>query len=123
MSVTEIESLEGWNLLEKSQNSALIDVRTGAEFNFTGVVNLRKINQEPILLPWRNYPNMNIDNLFNDKLRNILQNRFLNQDNNKINLLFICRSGARSLEAAQSISKLNYKCYNITNGFEYKVGF
>ncbi len=121
MNVKEIKPLESWNLLKEQKHSVLVDVRTNAEFNSSGITDLSTIGQQPILLPWRNNPNMDIDGEFNNKLQDILQDKFPKQNNNEINLLFICRSGIRSLEAANSMSKLNYQCYNITNGFEGKT--
>ncbi len=118
MNVIEIEPIDSWDLLKKSENSVLIDVRTIPEFSFVGTVSLDKLNKDVLLIPWRVYPDMKIDEKFNIKLTHILKGKFPNQENGNIALLFICRSGARSLEAASSMSKLNYKCYNVKNGFE-----
>lgn len=118
MNIKEINPLESWNLLQTSPNSILIDVRTTAEFNFTGIVDLETINKQPVLLPWRNYPDMKIDNQFSKKLVDILQEKFPSHKCEQINLLFLCRSGGRSFEAATALALLGYQCHNINSGFE-----
>jgi len=115
MDIKEITALEAFEILNTNHNSALIDVRCEAEFNFTGLANLEKTNKNLILLPWRNYPEMAIDSQFKNKLTNILHDKSLDQESD---LLFICRSGARSREAAYLIAKSGYNCYNISDGFE-----
>lgn len=121
MNITEIDPLQAWNLLQTKANSALIDVRTFAEFDFVGIADLTKINKQPILLPLKHYPEMKSDNQFSDKLIPILQDIFPNHQSNAIDLLFICRSGARSFEAASIMANLGYNCYNVSKGFEGDV--
>ena len=112
--IKEINPLEAWEILKNDPNSTLIDVRTKAEFDFVGIADLRKIGKTPILLPWMNYPHMQIDTEFNYKLQEILSTKSPDQNT----LLFLCRSGGRSLQAAKSAALLGYQCYNIINGFE-----
>ena len=121
MNIEEIKSSQAWKLLEQNKNNVLIDVRTIAEFNFVGIADLKTINQESVLLPWRNYPDMAIDSEFNKKLIEILEDKIPDHNNKEVKLLFMCRSGVRSLEAANSVSSLQYSCYNIINGFEGAV--
>ena len=118
MKIKEIKPIESWNLLKENENSLLIDVRTMSEFKFNGIADLSKINKSTILIAWKDYPEMQIDPQFNEKLTRIVREKFPNQDNDKIHLLFMCSGGIRSLDAAKSMSKLNYQCYNITTGFE-----
>jgi rhodanese-related sulfurtransferase len=118
MNVKEITSLESWNLLQNEGSAVLIDVRTVNEFSVVGVSDLSEINQEPILLPWRDGPDMAIDGQFSNRLTIDLLARF---GEKKVDLLFICRSGARSHEAASSFSNSGYECYNVTDGFEGEV--
>jgi rhodanese-related sulfurtransferase len=43
----------------------------------------------------------------------------INIQDKKIPVLFLCRSGIRSLEAAQFASSIGYTdCYNILDGFQ-----
>jgi rhodanese-related sulfurtransferase len=118
MTINTVTSLEAWKLIQEKENSVLVDVRTDAEFNFVGLTDLSAINKKTILLPWRHYPDMQIDGNFNNTLLKTLSSQFPNHDEKEIDLLFICRSGARSLEAANSVTKLGYSCYNVTDGFE-----
>jgi rhodanese-related sulfurtransferase len=64
---------------------------------------------------------MTMNESFTDKLTSLISESFPKQQPDQINLLFLCRSGSRSFEAAMFMSDLGYNCYNITNGFEGKV--
>lgn len=121
MITAQIEPKDSWKMLKEKQNSVLIDVRTDAEFNFVGIPDLSDLDKNTLLIPWRKYPNMNIDQEFNTKLSKILERQFPNEENAGIDLLFICRSGARSQESADSMANLGYKCHNVINGFEGDV--
>lgn len=116
MNVKEINVLESWSLLKEEHNSLLIDVRSQEEFIFVGFPCLDILGKKPILLPWRTYPGMEINNNFVDDLRSSLGSNSNFDENSK--LLFICRSGFRSLEAASHVLELGFDCYNVKNGFE-----
>lgn len=121
MRVLDINSLESWKILEENENSLLIDVRTTSEFRFNGIADLSTINKNTILIPWKDYPTLQVDPQFNEKLQKVLQEKFPEKDNAEVQLLFICAGGIRSLEAARSMAQIGYQCYNIKDGFEGQI--
>ncbi|WP_039456314.1 rhodanese-like domain-containing protein [Candidatus Jidaibacter acanthamoebae] len=108
----DIALSKAWDILTNSPNSFLIDVRTIEECIFVGAPWLKEIGKETVHMPWRLFPNMEINPHFITGITKIVPD--INSE-----LLFICRSGARSGEAAQNLAEHGYKyCYNITEGFE-----
>ena len=69
--VLQIDALDAWKVLQEEPNSILIDVRTREEIEFVGFVNLSNTNAKIISLPWKNYPQMAVDENFTDKCYNI----------------------------------------------------
>lgn len=118
MLIQEIEPKEAFEKLQNEENTVLIDVRTDAEFTFVGQIDLSSINKDVILLPWKIFPAMNVNARFQMILERNLQEKF-GENAKNAQLIFICRSGGRSYEAASFIESLGYKnCFNLTGGFE-----
>lgn len=115
--INNISPLEAWKILKEELDAQLIDVRSEAEWNSIGIVDLSTLNKSSYNISWRFYPENNI----NSRFVNLLEE---NLSNKKTKLLFICKSGGRSLEAAKEASKYGYRdCYNILHGFEgYHMG-
>ena len=112
MSVIQINAQDAFERLKKDQNSILIDVRTFEEFNFVGIVNAAQFNNRMTLLPWQILPNMNENPDFAVSLEKAAPKK-------DVHIFFLCRSGARSSQAANYATNLGYEnCYNITSGFE-----
>ncbi len=120
--VLQITATDAWKILQNNPNSILIDVRTKEEVEFVGFVDLSKIDAQAhnrvIYLPWKIYPQMANDEAFTDKLSALIAQNFPASNPEEVELLFMCRSGNRSFEAAMFMSDFGYKCYNLTNGFE-----
>lgn len=118
MQIFEVDPKEAFDKL-KNENAALIDVRTDAEFAFVGQTDLSSIGNEAILLPWKIFPNMNLNPRFQIMLERALKEKFQKDDNKNEQLIFLCRSGARSFDAARFMTELGYQnCYNLIGGFE-----
>jgi rhodanese-related sulfurtransferase len=103
---------ESWAMLSEIADCALVDVRTGAEWAFVGTPDLSSIGKEICLAAWLEYPGManNVDFV------STVQNHVPSPDTP---ILFICRSGQRSISAAQTMTSAGYtKCYNVQEGFE-----
>lgn len=120
MNFKEIKPQDAWRILKEDKNSILIDVRTSEELSFVGYADLSSINRKSVALPWRIYPNMVLNSDFVSNLTDFISESF-KQDPLKIALLFLCRTGGRSKEAAKSMAEIGYNCYNIINGFEGDV--
>ncbi|MEQ9115856.1 MAG: rhodanese-like domain-containing protein [Rickettsiales bacterium] len=110
--VLHLNSLQAWESLSLENEAQLVDVRTSAEWNFVGVPDLSSIGKEAKYISWVNYPEMDFNTNFHDEL-----DRSIGSKDAK--LYFICRSGGRSLHAAESAVNKGYsKCINIEDGFE-----
>jgi rhodanese-related sulfurtransferase len=115
--VSEVDPVAAWNLLSSHPDAVLIDVRTRAEWSFVGTPDLSPIGKQALLCEWRQYPSMSINQGFVGEVLGQLPAT-------ASQLLFICRSGARSLEAAmqtaQRLDELGQPadCINVAEGFE-----
>jgi rhodanese-related sulfurtransferase len=120
MLVTQIEAKEAFKIIANEPLSVIVDVRTFEEFNFVGFIDLSKIKdgkKKLLMLPWRLHPEMNYNPNFQMILEEFLNNNFSNSK--EVKIIFICRSGGRSNEAAAYFANLGYRhCYNVTAGFE-----
>ena len=111
MLVEQISPQNAFELLKNQKDSVLVDVRTNEELSFVGIVDASFFENRIIFLPWQTLPQMQINQNFANELTAKI-------DKNK-EVLFLCRSGARSSQSANLALSLGFKkCYNITNGFE-----
>ena len=110
--VENIHPRQVWEVLQSNPDARLVDVRTDAEWNFVGIPSLSAVGQEPVLIPWQVYPTMQVNAAFTDHLRRAgVEPRH--------QVYFICRSGARSLAAAQAARAAGFPhVYNVADGFE-----
>jgi rhodanese-related sulfurtransferase len=121
MSAIEIPAKEAFELLKNDQNSVLVDVRTAEEFNFVGFPNASEFNNRLVFLPWQIFPEMNENPKFASSLNESLKKLF-GENAKKAKVIFICRSGGRSGQAAEYAIELGYdNCYNLISGFEGDV--
>lgn len=105
-----------WAQLEKDTASALIDVRTRAEWAFVGVPDLAEIGKRVLTVEWQTSPESKIDAGFAERMTQALDAAGANKDTE---LFFICRSGARSRMAAEAMARAGYRrCRNVADGFE-----
>jgi rhodanese-related sulfurtransferase len=110
--VENIPPRAAWQALQDSPEARLVDVRTDAEWNFVGIPDLSAMGQEPVLIPWQVYPTMRVDAGFIEHLRGV----GLTPEHH---LYFICRTGGRSLAAAQAAQAAGFvHAYNVADGFE-----
>jgi rhodanese-related sulfurtransferase len=107
---------ETWTRLKDDPTSALIDVRTGAEWAFVGLPDLSSIGKQPVLVEWQGFPGNQVNTAFVDRLTEVLAAAGASKDSE---LFFICRSGGRSLSAARAMAAAGYsRCRNVADGFE-----
>ena len=110
--IIEINSYDCFDILKKNIQTHLIDVRTQSEWELVGVPDLTSNNKQTIFISWHLNPEMRINDNFGTE---ILHSKIKKDDI----IFLICRSGRRSLEAAQYLNKLGYNnCYNVFDGFE-----
>ena len=110
MEPINIKATDAFDFLLKKDNSHLIDTRSDIEWKSTGIPDLSSINKETNLINWGPV----LDQTFFEQYKNFLLSSFNQNDN----LLFICRSGSRSLMAAQFAIKFGFEnSFNIYEGF------
>jgi rhodanese-related sulfurtransferase len=103
---------EAWQLLEKHPAALLVDVRTQPEWIFAGFPNLASLSKEVAMLPWRHFPAMQQNPDFVTELTALVADR-------QTPLLFLCRTGGRSREAAIAMATQGYRyCFNLMDGFD-----
>lgn len=109
--VQEIPSKQIKDFLANNQEAALIDVRTLEEWNTIGKPDGDSINLPTHFISYQKGHERILNEDFEKEFLT------LNIDKNK-NILFICRSGIRSLHAAEIINRIGYNTFNVTDGFE-----
>jgi rhodanese-related sulfurtransferase len=110
--VENVAPRKTWEALQSDPQAQLVDVRTDAEWNFVGVPDLSPVGKQAVLIPWQVYPAMQVNGAFAEHL----QKAGITPDNH---VYFLCRSGARSMAAAQAAQAAGYTTvYNVADGFE-----
>ena len=108
----DITPKEAWEILAREPRAQLVDVRTDAEWAYVGVVDLRALGKEPLLVPWKLFPGQQVNAEFVVQVREKIPER-------DVPLLLLCRSGVRSKDAAIALTREGYaRCYNVAQGFE-----
>lgn len=116
--VDEVDPVEACKLLESDSGAVLIDVRTQAEWAFVGLPDLSASGCPLWPIEWVAYPDMARNPRFASVLAARLDGKL------PARLFFICRSGVRSMAAAQSVATslaeqgTAVHCTNVAEGFE-----
>ncbi len=119
--VGEVDPTEAWRILSSESNARLIDVRTRAEWGFVGVPDVAETGSQTLFVEWSSYPDMSVNPAFASDVEGALGSAPPGP------LLFICRSGARSMQAARAVSAhyamkgVIVDCLNVAEGFEGDV--
>jgi rhodanese-related sulfurtransferase len=107
---------DAWARLKGNARSVLIDVRTIAEWAYVGLPDLTSIGKRPVLVEWQGFPDDRLNTAFVERVTEALNPIGADRDSE---LLFICRSGQRSLKAARAMTEAGFvRCLNVTDGFE-----
>lgn len=101
----ELTPQEAAELLRLAPGAKIVDVRTRAEWDWVGRV------PGAIEIEWNQYPgSVRNPNFVNELKRQV--------DPEAV-VMFLCRSGVRSIGAASAATEAGYNnCYNILEGFE-----
>lgn len=101
----ELTPAEAHALLQQAPGAKLVDVRTRAEWDWVGRV------PGAVEIEWNQYPGGVRNPNFVAELKRQVDPEAL--------VVFLCRSGARSIGAATAATEAGYNnCYNILEGFE-----
>ncbi len=115
--VPEVGPRGAWEILSNDADAVLVDVRTKAEWGFVGGPDLSALGREAVRREWQHWPDMARDPAFAPGLL-----EEVGRDASRY--LFICRSGARSMQAARAVAELLSaegrpgECLNVAEGFE-----
>jgi rhodanese-related sulfurtransferase len=109
-------SADAYRILADDATSTLIDVRTQAEWAYVGVPDLSSLGKTALFLEWQTFPSMQVDERFVARLSTMLETIGRKRG---APLVFICRSGARSRQAAIAMTGASWApCFNVSDGFE-----
>ena len=116
--IPDMSPEDAWSQLSENKNAALVDCRTSREWDAIGVPDLSRIDRAMYLVEWRQAPDMAVNSAFAQQMDDATGGDYPEC------LFFICRSGARSKEAATfmqeilSSKSVNCSCVNVAEGFE-----
>ncbi|MEL7183042.1 MAG: rhodanese-like domain-containing protein [Pseudomonadota bacterium] len=115
--ISELSPREAWMFLSENAASVLVDVRTRPEWGFVGGPDLSELSKGVVHVEWQTWPDMTENPAFAGEV-------FAQVGDLPSAFLFICRSGARSMRAAQSVAEAlavqgaSVACINVAEGFE-----
>lgn len=105
----DLSPQDAWAKLE--QGAVLVDVRTEGEWAHIGIPDTKATENDPLFIQWT-FPGGIPNPDFIDQLK--LQA----PEDTGVELVFLCRSGVRSVAAAIAATQAGFTAYNVLEGFE-----
>lgn len=103
---------QAWEYLNNTPGAVLVDVRTKAEWAFVGVPDTESTGRPAAFVEWNTYPEGTHNPAFLDQLAEA-------GITGETPVVFLCRSGARSIAAAEAATAAGLgPAYNVLDGFE-----
>ena len=110
--VENVSPRQAWEALGTDPKAQMVDVRTDAEWAYVGLPDLTETGKQPVLIPWQQFPSMQVNEGFVEQLR---EAGFKPEHR----IYFLCRSGVRSVAAANAAIEAGFPhAYNVVDGFE-----
>jgi rhodanese-related sulfurtransferase len=110
----DITPLQAWKLLSDNPQAVLVDVRTDAEWRFVGVPDLTSLGREVVYVEWNKSNGQHNNNFLAE-----LQDKIPSAGEGERPVVFLCRSGNRSIGAAEVATEAGFTpSYNVLDGFE-----
>lgn len=104
---------QAWDLLAADPDAVLVDVRTDAEWRFVGTPDVSSLGKHTVLAQWVTFSGQP-----NQRFLAELAEAGLSAGSGR-SLVFLCRSGARSVGAARAATAAGLgSSYNVLEGFE-----
>lgn len=100
---------DAWAKLE--QGAVLVDVRTEGEWAHIGIPDTKATENDPLFIQWT-FPG----GIPNPEFIQQLQQQA--PEDTGVELVFLCRSGVRSIAAAIAATQAGFTAYNVLEGFE-----
>lgn len=116
--VDQTDPVDAFEALQSDASSLLIDVRTGHEWKTVGLPDLSELGKKTICVEWVRYPDRSPNPDFLEQVIGAVGETAPGR------IFFICRSGARSLAAANVVAEAlgskggSVHCTNVAEGFE-----
>ena len=108
----DLDPTESYELLSSDPDAVLVDVRTRAEWNYVGLPDLSGLDKKVLRIEWLSFPDGAVNSSFAGELERAGVPR-------SAPVLFLCRSGQRSIAAAEAATAAGYeRAYNVAQGFE-----
>ena len=100
---------DAWAKLE--QGAVLVDVRTEGEWAHIGIPDTKATENDPLFIQWT-FPGGIPNPEFIQQLKQQAP------EDTGVELVFLCRSGVRSVAAAIAATQAGFTAYNVLEGFE-----
>lgn len=108
----DLDPAVSYQLLSDDPAAVLVDVRTRAEWSYVGGPDLSTLGKPVVQIEWVSFPLGARNEAFLDELSAAGVSP-------EAPVLFLCRSGVRSVAAAEAATAAGYaRAYNILQGFE-----
>ncbi|MDR6506985.1 rhodanese-like domain-containing protein [Arthrobacter oryzae] len=105
----DLSPQDAWSKLE--QGAVLVDVRTEGEWAHIGIPDTKATENDPLFIQWTfpgGIPNPDFINQLKQQA----------PEDTGVELVFLCRSGVRSVAAAIAATQAGFTAYNVLEGFE-----
>ncbi len=105
----DLSPQDAWAKLE--QGAVLVDVRTEGEWAHIGIPDTKATENDPLFIQWTfpgGIPNPDFVNQLKQQA----------PEDTGVELVFLCRSGVRSVAAAIAATQAGFTAYNVLEGFE-----
>ena len=110
--VEDVDAQQAYAALAGDPDAQLVDVRTNAEWSYVGLPDLSAHGKRALLVQWQDFPTGAPNPDFVEQLGAAGLTR-------QHVIYFICRSGVRSLAAAEAAERAGYRTtFNVADGFE-----
>ncbi|MDI3313476.1 MAG: rhodanese-like domain-containing protein [Mycobacterium sp.] len=107
----DITPEQAWKLLCEHPRAVLVDVRTEAEWCFVGVPDLSSLGRDIVCVEWNRIDGSRNENFITELLEQVPATGDP--------VVFICRSGHRSVGAAEAATAAGITpAFNVLDGFE-----
>lgn len=108
----DLDPAESYRLLTDDPAAVLVDVRTRAEWSYVGGPDLSTLGKPVVQVEWVSFPS----GVRNESFLAELAAAGVAKE---APVLFLCRSGVRSVAAAEAATAAGYaRAYNVLQGFE-----
>jgi len=105
----DVTPQDAWAKLE--EGAILVDVRTEGEWAHIGIPDTKATDNDPLFIQWT-FPGGIPNPHFVEQLKQQAP------EGSSVELLFLCRSGQRSIAAAIAATQAGFTAYNVLEGFE-----